>query len=345
VTDRLSLALAAGAVSAPPGPALLLRPPGDAGLDALPGPLHAVQGFRPDHDALAARGVAVTPGWPPAPDGGAFAGAVLWLPRARALAESLLARACAMLPAGAPVLVTGAKSDGVEALLRRLRRHAAVSEPFSKAHGKVFSFPAAPLPPDWGAPLPPVEGFRVAPGVFSADGPDAGSRALLAAVPPLAGRGCDLGAGWGFLAARLLARDDGIAALDLVEAEHDALDCARVNVADPRAAHHWADARAWEGGPYDFVVTNPPFHASRAADPDLGRAFVAAGARVLDPGGRLFLVANRHLPYETALTDAFSEVVTLSEGGGYKVLQARRPRGNRRAAARRVRAAPRGRRA
>jgi 16S rRNA (guanine1207-N2)-methyltransferase len=28
---------------------------------------------------------------------------------------------------------------------------------------------------------------------------------LLAALPPLVGRGCDLGAGWGYLSARLLA--------------------------------------------------------------------------------------------------------------------------------------------
>ena len=44
----------------------------------------------------------------------------------------------------------------------------------------------------------------------------------------------DLGAGWGFLARAILARD-GVRQLDLVEAEAAALDCARRNVTDPRA--------------------------------------------------------------------------------------------------------------
>jgi 16S rRNA (guanine1207-N2)-methyltransferase len=331
--DRLTLALDAGAVVLPEGArVLLLRPPGEAALDGLPQARAALQGFRPDHDVLAARGEAVSPEWPE----GDFSAAVLWLPRARALAEALLARACAALPAGAPVIVTGAKADGVEALLRRLRGLAEVSAPFSKAHGKVFSFASVPMPEAWSAPPPPVQGFRVAPGIFSADGPDPGSEALLAALPPLVGRGCDLGAGWGYLSARLLAASPGIDALDLVEAEHDALACARANVADPRAAFHWADARGWQAAPYDWVVTNPPFHTARAADPELGRAFVAAAARLLAPQGQLHLVANRHLPYEAALDAAFGEVVTRAEARGYKVLSARRPRAARGGARRRA---------
>ncbi len=97
--------------------------------------------------------------------------------------------------------------------------------------------------------------------------------------------------------------------LDLVEADHDALDCARRNLDDPRARFHWADATTWtpETRP-DAVVTNPPFHVGRAADPSLGRAFIAAAARILAPSGSLWLVANRHLPYEATLTDHFARI-------------------------------------
>jgi 16S rRNA (guanine1207-N2)-methyltransferase len=52
-------------------------------------------------------------------------------------------------------------------------------------------------------------------------------------------------------------------------------------------------------------VTNPPFHVVRAADPGLGRAFVEAARGMLGPRGDLWLVANRHLPYEGALRAAF----------------------------------------
>ena len=78
--------------------------------------------------------------------------------------------------------------------------------------------------------------------------------------------------------------------------------------------------------PYDAVIANPPFHQGRAAEPDLGAAFVAAAARILKPSGRLFLVANRQLPYEAVLAIAFREWEKLAEDGTYKVIRAERPR-------------------
>jgi 16S rRNA (guanine1207-N2)-methyltransferase len=74
------------------------------------------------------------------------------------------------------------------------------------------------------------------------------------------------------------------------------------------------------------VVCNPPFHSARAADPALGAAFIAAAARLLAPRGTLWLVANRHLPYERALDAQFAEVRPLGEEAGYKLVAAGRPR-------------------
>ena len=114
-------------------------------------------------------------------------------------------------------------------------------------------------------------------------------------------------------------------ACDLVEADADALACARANVPDPRAAFHWADATAWSGR-YDAVVCNPPFHPSRKADPGLGRAFIETIRDVLAPRGRAWVVANRHLPYEAALSEAFAQVDVRAEARGYKVVELARPR-------------------
>jgi 16S rRNA (guanine1207-N2)-methyltransferase len=80
------------------------------------------------------------------------------------------------------------------------------------------------------------------------------------------------------------------------------------------------------GAPYDAVIANPPFHQGRAAEPDLGAAFVAAAARILGPRGELFLVANRQLPYEAVLSLAFRDWEKLSEDATYKVIRAERPR-------------------
>ena len=297
----------------------LLRPPGDLDPDGAPPDAVAVTGFRPDHDALAASGLAVARDLE-----GAFDGAVVFAARAKALTLDLIARGAGAVPPGAPVIVDGAKADGIESVLRLCREAFDVGEPFSKAHGKCFAFPAAPAPEGWAAEAREVDGFVTRPGVFSADGADPGSALLAEHLGGLAGRVCDLGAGWGFLGRALLA-SDAVTALACVEAEADALDCARVNLPDPRATFHWADAAGWEGGPFDAVVSNPPFHAGRRADPSLGQGFVAAAARLLAPRGRFLMVANRHLPYEAALAGAFAERVVLADAGGYKVIEARRP--------------------
>jgi 16S rRNA (guanine1207-N2)-methyltransferase len=255
---------------------------------------------------------------------------VVFAARAKALTLHRLARAAAMVGPGGPVIVDGAKADGIDSVLKRVRAVCPVGEVFAKAHGKCFAFAAPdPVPADWVAEMGQVEGFVTAPGVFSADAVDPGSAMLAERLGGLSGRVCDLGAGWGYLSTRVLSSPD-VAECHLVEAEHAALVCARQNLRDPRARFHWADATRFQGGPFDVVVTNPPFHVSRRADPALGRAFVAAAARLLAPRGRLVLVANRHLPYEATLRDAFGEVTVLEDAEGYKLIEARRP--NRRAA-------------
>ena len=74
----------------------------------------------------------------------------------------------------------------------------------------------------------------------------------------------------------------------------------------------------------DFVVTNPPFHDGGTEDRELGKAFIRCAASALRKGGALWLVANRHLPYEPVLASAFARVDVRREQGGYKVFEARR---------------------
>ncbi|KIT17423.1 class I SAM-dependent methyltransferase [Jannaschia aquimarina] len=298
-----------------------MRPPHDVSLPD-PSACYAYQPIRPVHDAFKESGYEAGADMPDM----ACAAAIVFAPRARVLAWDLVARACAAIPKGAPVIVDGDKTDGIETLLRDCRKVAEVGEVFSKAHGKVFSFASPGVLDDWHTPSLDADGWQTRPGIFSADGVDPGSALLAETLPPLSGRVCDLGAGWGYLSAKVLAASPGVTALDMVEADRDALDCAEVNVSDPRGRPHWADATTWKGGPYDAVITNPPFHEGRRADPGLGRAFIATAARVLAPKGRLFLVANRHLPYEAALSDAFAETMVRADARGYKVIEAARPR-------------------
>lgn len=319
MADRLQLALEAGAVAlSEDARVVMLRAGGDAWV-----PEGAVveQGFRPDFEALERRGIRVVPVVE-----GVFDVAVVCIVKAKAETRALIAQAMGLVPVGAPIIVDGAKGEGIDSILKLCRGIADVSAPFSKAHGKCFSF-ANPgvVPEGWAAAetvLP--EGFVTRPGVFSADGIDPGSALLMGALPPLKGAVCDLGAGWGYLSAALLARGDAVSAVDLVEAEFAAVEAAKRNVTDARAVFHWADARGWAGR-YDAVISNPPFHVGRVTTPELGQAFIQGAAQMLKPNGRFYMVANRHLPYEGVLAAAFGETVVLAETGAYKVISAARP--------------------
>lgn len=248
------------------------------------------------------------------------------VPRSRDYAQGLVAQAN---PQGGLVIVEGAKTDGVDSLLRAVRGRVEVEGQVSKAHGKLFWFRASGAFADWELPAPaPVEGGWITqPGVFSADGPDAGSVALVQALPPaLKGRGADLGGGWAYLTRHILAVP-GVTSVDLVEADKRALECAALNLDDARVTLHWADATVWgTAKSLDWVVMNPPFHTSRTPDAGLGQAFIRSAARLLRPNGRLLMVANRHLPYETTLAAQFADVQELHGDSRFKILQADQPR-------------------
>lgn len=327
MSQRLSLALEPGTFALPEsGVIAVFNPTAAQDLSVLPKDrVLIVQPFRPDHDHFAGQGYDCHAALP---QGTRAAASVVFIPRAKPLARALVAEAAAVTDGA--VLIDGAKTDGIDSILKELKKRAAPSAAISKAHGKIFWIEGAELS-DWLAQPAQADGFTTAPGVFSADGIDPASRLLADSLPPKLGRRvADLGAGWGYLASEVLKRE-GPETLHLVEASHTALDCAMLNVQDPRAQFHWADARSWKAAePLDTVVMNPPFHTGRAAEPSLGQAFIEAAARGLTGAGHLWLVANRHLPYEEALQARFAAVEEAAGDNRFKVLHASRPRKTRR---------------
>lgn len=309
---RLTLALEAG-LTLPDGTVAVLHPPADADLSALdPARTVIVSPSRVVHDRFAPR-------WTCATEMPEAAATIVFATRAKDLARDLIARAQGL------VVLDGAKTDGIDSLIKAVRARGDIHGPISKAHGKVIWFQGGGFD-DWRVAPGLVDGFHTAPGVFSADGVDPASRLLADTLPERLGRSvADLGAGWGYLSREILRRDS-VQSLHMVEADATALTCARQNVTDPRARAHWADATRWEMPELlDCVVTNPPFHTGRAADPALGRAFLATAARALRPTGELWLVANRHLAYEEYLRGLFRSAEEVAGDNRFKVIHATRP--------------------
>jgi 16S rRNA (guanine1207-N2)-methyltransferase len=278
-------------------------------------------GFRPDYDHFAAMGYRVT-------GDGPFDLVIVGVPRSKTESRALIAQAAALLVPGGQIILDGQKTDGIETAIKDCAALGLqVSASLSKAHGKLAIVTPQPVLGSWAGHHTTVEGgFVTAPGVFSADGPDRASVLLAAALPAkLPSYIADLGAGWGYLSRAILTRAT-VTRLDLVEAEATALDCARSNISDPRAQFHWADATSFKPKTFwNAVVMNPPFHVTRDADASLGARFIAAAQRGLSPGGTLWMVANRHLPYDKVLAPLFREVEDLGGDKSFRLTRASYP--------------------
>lgn len=322
-SSRLEMALASGAFSLPAeGDIAIYRPAEGDDFAALPiSRVQIVTGFRPAAEYFTARGYQIGNGRP-------YSAAMVCLPRAKEAARALIARAMFEVVPGGPIAVDGQKTDGVDTVLRDCKALGLnVQGPVSKSHGKIFVLQAGGELPGWEAKPQIVDGgFQTLPGVFSANGPDAGSSLLAEVLPEdLKGRVVDLGAGWGFLSRAILDREN-VQELDVVEAEKDALDCAIANVSDQRARFHWADARTFRPArPAHAVVMNPPFHTGREADVSLGVAFLKSAAGMLVPDGSLWMVSNRHLPYDKPLNTLFKRVEDLGGTGTFRLTRASLP--------------------
>jgi len=302
------------------------------------------QSFRPHFLALKTAGLPVFP----QAQGEGFDIALVALGRHRGENERMLSDAAVRLKDGGLLVAAGFKSDGAASLRKRLADPIPGLEHASKHHGVVFwlrtdpaarriledSSDARALHGTTGAPRTPQtatpEGFVTAPGMFSHDRVDPASRLLVEALPAdLKGQIADFGAGWGYLAVSMAKRLEGaVTRIDLYEADFSALEAARANMASGApalpAAFHWHDVRREPiEARYDAIVMNPPFHEGRAAEPEIGRDFIRAAFAALKPRGRLFLVANRGMPYEAELA-AFAASGELARDERYKVLWARR---------------------
>lgn len=331
--------------------------------DGFEANLMLVQGFRLDFMKLGAGRHRVVP----EVEGNGYDIALVLVGKHAGLNERRLAEAILRVKPGGVVVAGGSKAHGAASLRKTLARVAdpvarsaeasaavegdpstrrrdqhpwsgevPLSGSLSKYHGIVFWLERsaeaerfARTVIEWQSGWPLIDGrFHTAPGMFSHERVDAGSKLLVQHLPlDLSGAVADFCAGWGYLAAEALDRCAGIASLDLFEADHPSLEAARANLADARVpvGFHWTDLAA-EPVPrkFDAVLMNPPFHQGRAADPGIGAAMIRAASGALKPSGRLFMVANRGLPYEAALSAGFRQSGEIVRDQTYKVLWAKR---------------------
>ncbi|GLQ96251.1 class I SAM-dependent methyltransferase [Dyella mobilis] len=295
------------------------------------------QSFKPFAEALMRSGLKLGEALP----GERFKLVLVLPPRQRDEARALFARAALHAEGGGAVLACVPNAEGAKSAQADLQALLGTVSHLSKHKCRVFWGTSQTAALDrsrveaWLALDQPREnaaGYLSRPGLFAWDRVDTASALLAANLPDdLHGQVADLGAGYGYLAAQMIARCPRIERVDLYEAEARALESARLNVQRAMAesgrelafALYWHDVTMGIERRYDTIVSNPPFHQGRADLPELGRAFIAQAADALLPHGRLWLVANRHLPYESTLAAHFQQIRTVALQDGFKVIEAK----------------------
>lgn len=318
------------------GRVLFLRAQPCAALERFQGRLTCEQPWKPRAVALEAAGLNVS-----RDNTGTFQTVLLLPERQRETIFGDIARAFELLAEGGTLVVALHNDWGAKRTEQQLAEIAGEVETVSKHHSRVFwatkttTWDAAKLSAwkEAAAMRRVLDGrFWSVPGLFHWDEIDDGSRLLTEHLPKnLSGAAADLGAGWGYLSDHLLRTCPNIRSLDCYEADGAALECIRRNLGNTptaiRPKLHWTDVTTGLGaGKFDVIIMNPPFHDGRDADPLLGIKFITIAASSMRNGGELWLVANKHLPYENMMKECFETARTVIEQGSFKVLHGTHPK-------------------
>lgn len=171
-----------------------------------------------------------------------------------------------------------------------------------------------------------TDGKWTQPGVFSWDRPDTGTTIFLEYMTePLSGIGADFGCGIGDITWKMLQTYPEIRKMYVLDHDQRALTCANLNFKafEGRTEPLWMDITT-ETPPQnlDFIVMNPPFHKGKDESITLGLKFINKAVQSLKSNGKLYMVANVHLPYEDVMKSAFRHIEILGNKSGFKVLRA-----------------------
>lgn len=198
-------------------------------------------------------------------------------------------------------------------------RHLPPWEVWSKHKCRMYLFSGGEFP--FALEVQKHGDFWTAPGLFSWDRIDPGSRLLARTLPGrMAGKVGDFGAGWGYLSWELAER--GVNELHVLEVDARGIEACRQNLAgrDLESVHyHWKDL-TFEGCPatnLDWAIVNPPFHQDGIRTQQLGQKIIEVALASLKKGGQLWMVSNATLPYERVLGP---DCQLRASADGFKVL-------------------------
>lgn len=305
----------------PPGPTLWLKPPGDTPLNDPDSRYY--HPWYPEHQRLLAGG------WHPLEEQRRWPQVVLFGGRQKEENKRLLQAGQSLTEPEGKVYFIVPNDYGAKSLRKELAESGCLRHEFVGRKSRLFLLSGnSGESEDLESLQLNSTGLMSTPGLFSWDKADRGSQLLAQVLEKEKIRGpvADLGAGWGYLSWRLPKTLE----LHLIEADRRGLRAAQVNLQDRVAHFHWADVSEPSSLPQTLmgrvstVITNPPFHTNKRAEPVLGGAFVATAQALLNARGSFYMVGNSHLPYGKIVAAYFPSVEELARSDGYSVFRGSR---------------------
>lgn len=165
--------------------------------------------------------------------------------------------------------------------------------------------------------------FTTDSGVFSRDGVDPGTRALIEALPALSGRALDLGCGWGAAGLPVARKNPGCTVV-MTDINQRAAALSRQNARRNGVTNVeivTGDGFEAVEGRFGAIFTNPPI---RAGKQKIYSLFAEARER-LEPGGCLYIVIRKQQGAPSALkylSELYSSAEVIDRSGGYWVIRA-----------------------
>ncbi|MDZ4728834.1 MAG: methyltransferase [Xanthomonadales bacterium] len=282
---------------------------------------------------------------------------ILFLPREKDRLEFLLHFISAHLPSPETLWLVGENKGGIKSADTRLKqRFAKVQKVDSARHCVLYqaaqaiganvgashardqesrAFDLDAYRKDWTLKTPSGEiKLQSLPGSFAHGRLDKGTALLLDYLQnadkkqlKIKGKMLDFGCGAGVIGLYLKQQNPNIT-LEMLDSSAAALESTRAALLlnDCEAQVIAADGLDAVKDRFDLIISNPPFHKGVATDLDTAQRFIARAPTLLGNRGKLLLVCNRHLPYESWLAESFAGMEKGTENREFKVLLAFGPR-------------------
>ncbi|MCW8345201.1 16S rRNA (guanine(1207)-N(2))-methyltransferase RsmC [Vibrio sp. ZSDZ65] len=258
---------------------------------------------------------------------------LMYWPKAKAEAQMLLDMSLAKLGQDTEIVVVGENRSGVKSVEKMFAPFGLIKK-YDSARRCSFYWGQCQTAPtsfdlqSWFKSYPvELDGQQLVvkslPGVFSHGEFDLGSQLLLSNLPPLHGKVLDFGCGAGVLGAFMALRYPDIS-LQMCDINAFAIESSKQTLlanglkGDVLASDVYSDLSS----DFQFIVSNPPFHAGLDTSYSATEALLNDAPTHLKAAGNIVIVANSFLKYAPIIERQFGHCHTLDKTSKFTIYHA-----------------------